>query len=86
MTEATVTRIRRESPVDACRRLEAEARELATAAAAVLLTDLVLISGRCADVAALESLPPGLRDLLRRVGEQLSADVEKARAISARTT
>lgn len=82
-----VTRLtpRRESPVDAARRLEREAREIAGSASQALLTDLLLVAGRCGDLASLESLPPGLRDLLRRMGEQIAADVEKAQAISARS-
>lgn len=87
MTE-TVTRLRQcsESPVEAARRLEGEARDLATSAASALITDLILIAGRCGELSTLESLPPGLRDLLRRLGDDIAAKVEQAQAINARAS
>jgi hypothetical protein len=86
MTDA-VTSFRREpseTPVEAVRRLEAEARDIAHSATQKLFTDLVLITGRCADVSSLESVPVGVREVLRRLGESIAAEVEKAQAVQAR--
>lgn len=76
----------RESPVEHARRLEAEARQIARTAADVLLCDLNLIAGRCTEIGTLASLPPGLRDLLPRLGQQIAEICEQARAIDARAS
>jgi hypothetical protein len=73
-----------ETAVEQARRLEAEARQIARGAADALLLDLNLISGRCAEIGSLTSLPPGLRDLLPRMGQQIAEQIEQARAIEAR--
>lgn len=74
----------RETAVEQARRLEAEARQIARGAADALLLDLNLIAGRCTEIGALMSLPPGLRDLLPRMGQQIAEQIEQARAIDAR--
>jgi hypothetical protein len=84
MTDPVPIRARTETPVEAVRRLEQEARSLAEAATANLLTDLTLITGRCADIASLESVPIGVREVLRRLGETIAGEVEKASAVRAR--
>lgn len=74
-----------ESPVDMARRLEAQARNVAHEASNELLTDLSIIAARCSDISSLESLPAGVRDVLRRLGETISADLEKVQAITVRS-
>lgn len=84
MSEA-VRQIQRETPVEHARRLEAEAKQIARGAADALLVDLNLIAGRCTEIGTLASLPPGLRDLMPRLGEQITAAIEQVRAIDARS-
>lgn len=78
-------KINRESPVEQVKRLEAEAKQLARTAADILISDLALISMRCVDIGGLLSLPPGLRELLPRLGQQISDTLETAKAIDARS-
>jgi hypothetical protein len=85
VSEPARIRVNSETPVEQARRLEGEARQIARGAADVLLLDLNLIAGRCADIGTLASLPPGLRDLLPRLGDQITQAIEQVRAIDARS-
>lgn len=81
----TATKFRAgETPTEAVRRLEAEARDIAGRAADALITDLILIAGRCGDVGDLGSVPVGVREIARRLGETINAEVEKAQGVQAR--
>lgn len=73
-----------ETAAETVRRLETEAKQIARSATDALLVDLNLIAGRCAELGGLQSLPPGLRDLLPRLGQQIADTLEQARAIEAR--
>lgn len=74
-----------ETASEAARRLDTEARQHARTAADVLRTDLELIRGRCADLATLQPLPAGERDILAKLADRIEADLNTIQAIGARS-
>jgi len=73
-----------EAPIERIRRLEAEARSASLAEKAALIADLLEVAGRCAEVASLSSLPPGLREALRGLGRQIEDGVQSVEAVQIR--
>lgn len=73
-----------ESPIERIRRLEAEARRESLAEKDDLIADLARVANRCAEFAALESLPAGLRDAFRQIGTGIETGVQTAQSINLR--
>lgn len=76
----------RETAGDRVRRLEAEARGIAAEERAALLADLCDNAGRCVELAGMVSLPPGQREVLRRLAETIEASLTTIQAIGARVS
>lgn len=81
----TETLMSRETAGDRVRRLEAEAREVAAEERAALLADLCDNAGRCVELAGMVSLPPGQRDVLRRLAETIETSLTTIQAIGVRS-
>lgn len=82
----TDTLMSRETAGDRVRRLEADARAIAAEERAALLADLCDNAGRCVELAGMVSLPPGQRDVLRRLAETIEASLTTIQAIGGRVS
>lgn len=90
MSEATVTRLPgRPVPVETAAkraaRLNAEAKDAARLAVNGALQLLSDAACECAALTGLEPIPPGARDVLRQIGEQIEAAIQTATAIMNRS-
>ncbi|MFN3582496.1 hypothetical protein [Phenylobacterium sp.] len=78
--------IRTESVAERVRRLQAEAKQLAKDHIRSLSAQLVAVEELAAEIAeGGEAYPPGVRDLARRLVEDMDARVQTLEAIVART-
>lgn len=84
MTLVAQLRPSTETAFERAMRLEREAATCARNAAATISVDLNLIALRCADLATLQSLQPGERDVLRQLAEKIEAGLKTISCISAR--
>lgn len=75
-----------ESASDTARRLDHEARQHARAAGDALRSDLDDIRARCADLATLQPLPAGERDILAKLADRIEGDLNTIQAIGARAS
>jgi hypothetical protein len=72
------------APFDQIRQAEARAASMASLALLAVMEDLAAIAERCADLADLSTIPFGKRDLMRRTGERIVADLKSVDALGAR--
>lgn len=73
------------TPMEAARQHETAARQLAAEALTMALTALGDAMGHCRDLAGFELAPPGVRDVLRLLGDRIEADLNTIQSISGRT-
>lgn len=73
-----------QSPIEAARQHVTAARQLSDEALRLVLAELGNAAAQCAELADFELLPPGVREVLRQVGEQIEAGCATAQTISAR--
>lgn len=73
-----------ETAAQAVQRMELEASAAAMRVASELNADLASVAADCLTAASMRSLPPGVRDLYRRLGERIEGDLQTVNAITGR--
>lgn len=78
------TKPKAETAVQAVKRLEMDAATAAQRVSAEIIADLTSMAADCFNASEVKSLPPDERDIYRRLGERIEADIQTINAIKGR--